>query len=58
MVSYSSKIGDIRYVSAQVHPVYRPQLDGLVERADKTIETMLASFVSQKDWDEYLPLLM
>lgn len=37
---------------------YRPQLDGLVERANRTIETMLASFVSQKDWDEYLPLLM
>lgn len=39
---------------------YRPQSDGLVERANRTIENMLASFVSQnqKDWDEYLPLLM
>ena len=39
---------------------YRPQSDGLVERANRTIENMLASFVSQnqKDWDEHLPLLM
>ena len=39
---------------------YRPQSDGMVERANRTIENMLASFVSQnqKDWDEYLSLLM
>lgn len=39
---------------------YIPQSDGLVERANRTIENMLASFVSQnqKDWDEYLLLLM
>jgi hypothetical protein len=39
---------------------YRPQSDGMVERLNRTIENMLASFVSQnqKDWDEHLPLLM
>ena len=39
---------------------YHPQSDGMVERANRTIENMLSAFVSenQKDWDEYLPLLM
>ncbi|KAL5004068.1 hypothetical protein ScPMuIL_017524, partial [Solemya velum] len=38
----------------------RPQSDGMIERANRTIESILASFVSkhQKDWDEYIPLLM
>jgi transposase InsO family protein len=38
----------------------RPQSDGMVERFNATIENMLASFVSenQKDWDEYICLLM
>ena len=38
----------------------RPQSDGMVERFNATIENMLASFVSdnQKDWDEYIFLLM
>ena len=39
---------------------YRPQSDGMVERANRTIESMLASFVSQNqtDWDIHLPILM
>ena len=38
---------------------YRPQSDGLVERFNRTIETMLSMFVAQnqRDWDEKLPLL-
>lgn len=37
----------------------RPQSDGLVERANRTIQNMLASFVNtqQKDWDQYLTIL-
>jgi hypothetical protein len=39
---------------------YRPQSDGMIERANRTIENMLSAFVSknQKDWDDLLPLLM
>ena len=38
---------------------FRPQSDGLVERANRTLQNMLAKFVSshQKDWDRFLPLL-
>ena len=38
---------------------HHPQSDGMVERANRTIENMLSTFVSenQKDWDIYLPLL-
>lgn len=38
----------------------RPQSDGMVERANRTIENMLTAFVSdnQNDWDEYIYLLM
>ncbi|KAK3749616.1 hypothetical protein QZH41_012954 [Actinostola sp. cb2023] len=37
-----------------------PQSDGMVERYNKTLESMLAKFTSehQRDWDEHLPLLM
>jgi len=38
----------------------RPQSDGMVERANRTIENMLSSFVNkhQNDWGEYIPLLI
>jgi transposase InsO family protein len=38
---------------------YRPQSDGMIERANHTIENMSA-FVdkNQKNWDELVPLLM
>ena len=38
----------------------RPQSDGMVERANRTVQKMIASYVSDKqdDWDEHLPLLM
>ena len=38
----------------------RPQSDGMVERANRTIQNMIASYISDKqdDWDEHIPLLM
>ena len=38
---------------------YRPQSDGLVERANRTIQNMLASYVNdnQTNWDEYISLV-
>ena len=38
----------------------RPQSDGMVERACRSVQAMLSAYVSQnqKDWDQYLPLLM
>ena len=38
---------------------YRPQSDGMIERANRTIENMLSLFVdeNQKNWDELIPLL-
>ena len=39
---------------------YHPQTDGVVERFNGTLKSMLRKFVSrsQKDWDEYLPYLL
>ena len=39
---------------------YRPQSDGMIERANCTIENMLSLFVdeNQKNWDQMIPLLM
>ena len=39
--------------------VARPNSDGMVERANRTLENMISAFVSsnQKDWDKNLPLL-
>ena len=38
----------------------RPQSDGMIERANRTIINMLSAFVSdhQRDWDQYVPLVM
>ena len=38
----------------------RPQSDGMVERANRTIQNLIASYISDKqdDWDEHIPLLM
>lgn len=40
--------------------LYRPKSDGMIERANRTIENMLSAFVSenQKDWDDLIPLLI
>ena len=39
---------------------FHPQTNGIQERFNRTIEDMLSKFVSanQRDWDEYLPLLL
>jgi transposase InsO family protein len=39
---------------------YNPQSDGMIERFNKTLATMLSAFVSehQRDWDTYLPYVM
>jgi hypothetical protein len=39
---------------------FRPQSDGMIERANQTIKGMLRAYVSanQKDWDKYVPLVM
>ena len=40
--------------------VRRPQSDGMVERANRSIQNMISSYISDKqdDWDENIPLLM
>jgi transposase InsO family protein len=39
---------------------YHPQSDGMVERFNKTLATMLSSYVAenQKDWDDCIPYVM
>ncbi len=39
---------------------YHPQTDGLVERFNQTLKSMLNKFVSEtgKDWDKWLPYLL
>ncbi|KAK6177716.1 hypothetical protein SNE40_015762 [Patella caerulea] len=39
---------------------FRPQSDGMIERANQTIKNMLSAFVNenQNDWDKYLPMIM
>ena len=39
---------------------YHPQSDGLVERFNLTLESMLSKYVAgdQRDWDTHLPMLM
>ena len=39
---------------------YHPQSDGMVERINKTLTTMLSMFVKdyQRDWDDHLPYVM
>ena len=39
---------------------YHPESDGMIERLNRTLQDMLAKYVSghQRDWDEHLPLVM
>ena len=39
---------------------YHPETDGLVERFNKTLATMISMYVNEqhKDWDEFLPLVL
>ena len=40
--------------------VRRPQSDGMVERANRSIQIIILSYISDthNDWDEHIPLLM
>ena len=40
--------------------IRRPQSDGMVGRANRSIQNMISSYISdtQNDWDEHIPLLM
>ena len=40
--------------------VRRPQSDGMVERANRSIQNIISSYLSnsQNYWDEHIPLLM
>ena len=59
----SSLLGEL-YHALQINRIrttpYHPQTDGLVERFNGTLKSMLGKFVSrnQKDWDDYLPYLL
>ena len=39
---------------------YHPQSNGMIERFNQTLETMLSKYVSEnhRDWDRFLPLVM
>ena len=39
---------------------YHPQSDGMVERFNKTLATMLSAYVDEnhRDWDEHIPYVM
>lgn len=40
--------------------IRRSQSDGMVERANRSIQNMISSYISdtQNDWDEHIPLLL
>jgi hypothetical protein len=46
-------------IKARTTP-YHPKSDGMVERFNQTLETMLSAYVSDnhKDWDRQLPYVM
>eukprot|EP01129_Flabellula_baltica_P013145 TRINITY_DN605_c0_g2_i1.p1 TRINITY_DN605_c0_g2~~TRINITY_DN605_c0_g2_i1.p1 ORF type:complete len:1627 (-),score=286.22 TRINITY_DN605_c0_g2_i1:702-5582(-) len=54
-----SAIFKILNVSSLRSTAYRPQSHGLVERVNRTLQTMLAKYVAENtnSWDEFLPFI-
>jgi hypothetical protein len=54
--SLTDLLGIEKTRSTALHPIS----NGIVERSNRTIESMLSKYVSQnqRDWDEHLPMLM
>ena len=55
-----TEICDLMDIDKKRSTSFHPQTNGITERFNRTIEDMLSKFVSlnQRDWDEYLPLLL
>ena len=60
MSSLPEKIYRLLHIKKIRTTPYHPQTNGVVERFNGTLKSMLRKFVSrsQKDWDEYLPYLL
>ena len=62
--NFTSELLTEIYCLLHVHPIqttpYHPQTDGLVERFNKTLKSLLHKTVSEtgKDWDQLLPYLL
>ena len=51
---------DVTLVSSEIFSPYHPQSDGMVERYNQTVQTMLAMYVDENrsDWNNHLPYVM